>query len=381
MDLNLFLHESEAPFRLARKGEDPSDRDDLFTPEDWAWEFLRLSSDYQDAYKAAKEQVPLSNGNIAGAFDATSKFSERIKTDEITCRSRFGLSTWLDPKKRLPGRPERGGSWFYPLSDCMNRPEDSVLPVTLPGLFGPRPLVPFAKTSRRNTKLDSGARRLVASPYVWFAIDCSVSPNAQIATATAISEIRLDWLHSRGALIQADSVVKKGEPVQLADCGRFDRNAFKTAGRPAEGIDPTELWFAVRVDVSKRIAEQMTHWKKELTSKNAQLLKAGKAVHFNPKRLRDPFAQNDDAGSILSDGDFLKQRAICAQLSLAGLNAEEIAEYVKEHATNRGMTNIVPRSRHDLWNKAFSVRLQRYIEDGLRLVNGDFRRLIHAQKP
>jgi hypothetical protein len=263
----------------------------------------------------------------------------------------------------------------------MNRPEDSVLPVTLPGLFGPRPLVPFAKTSRRNTKNDSGTRLLVASPYLWFAIDCSISPNAQIATATAISEIRLDWLHSRGALIQANSVVKKGAPVQLADCDRFDGKAFHVAGRPAEGTDPIELWFAIRVDVSKRLAEQMTHWKKELTSKNAQLLKAGKAVHFNPKRLRDPFAQNDDAGSILSDGDFLKQRAICAQLSLAGWNVEKIAKYVKDHATNLGITNILPGSRRDAWDKAFSVRVERYVDDGVRLVKGDYRRLIHAQKP
>ena len=358
-------------------------RDDLFSPEDWAWEFLRLSPDYQDAYKAAKAGERLPNGDFAGAFDATTKFSNRIRSDEMTCRSRFGLSTWLDPKQRLPRFLKQGESWFYPLSDCMNRPGDSFLPVTLPGLFGPRPLVPFDKAPRDEIKLIKDALLRDAIPCVWFAIDCSVPPIAQIATAEAIAEIRLDWLRSRGAFTQSDSVLETAAPIPLAECDKFHQYKFKDAERQAKGIDPSELWFVIRVDVRKSISKQMSDLKKKLVAINAQLLKAGKAVHFIPRRLRDSFAQSDEDlnCSVLSDGDFLKQRAICAQLSLDGLKAEEIVTYIKDHATKHGITKIDPGSKLNSWNKAFTARVQRYVDDGVRLVNGDFRRLIHAQRP
>lgn len=374
--LNLRISGLSSPFTLTGHERD-------FGPEDWAWEFLRLSTDYRDAYEAAKAGERLPNGHFAGAFDATTKFSGRIMSDEVTCRSRFGLSTWLDPKQRLPRLLKPRESWFYPLSDCMNLPGDSFLPVALPGLFCPRPLVPFDKTPRDEIKLIKDALLGDASPYVWFAIDCSVPPTAKIATAEAIAEIRLDWLRSRGPFTQSNSVVGIAAPIRLAECDKFHQYKFKDAERQAKGIDPSELWFAIRVDVRKPIPEQMSLLKKKLVAINVQLLKEGKAVHFIPKRLRDAFAQPDDdaKGSVLSDGDFLKQRAICAQLSLAGLTADEIVTYVRDHAIERSITTILPGSKLDSWNRDLKNRVERYVDDGVRLVKGDFRRLIHAQRP
>ena len=381
MDLNLRLFELETPFRLAKKDDDQSVRDDLFSPEDWAWEFLRLNADYQNAYEAAKSAKPLPNGDFSGAFNDSSKFDERIRADEMTCRSRFGLSTWLDPRRRLPKLRGRGWSWFYPLADCKNRPEDSFLPVTLPGLFGPRPLVPFGEKSRSEVGQVGHARGLVASPCVWFAIDCSVPPIAQLATAEAIAQTRRDWLQIREAEARPNRDGEKGPPVPIADCRWFSQDQFIVAGRPAESTDPADLWFAIRVDVQRSIPVQMKHWKRQLMSKNRDLLKDKKAVHFIQKKFKDSFALVDDDGSPMSDGDFLKQRAICAQLSLSGLDAEGIVKYVKDHATKPGTARVLSDSKRGAWNKALEMRVKRYVSDGVKLVNGDYRWLVHAQKP
>lgn len=381
MDLNLCLFELETPFRLTKKGDDQLVRDDLFSPEDWAWEFLRLNSDYQNAYEAAKSAKPLPNGDFSGAFNDSTKFKERIRADEMTCRSRFGLSTWRDPKRRLPKLPGRGGSWFYPLADCKNRPEDSFLPVTLPSLFGPRPLVPFGKKSRNAVEQVKDAHRLVASPCVWFAIDCSVPPIAQIATVEAIAKLRRDWLHIREADARPNMEGEIGAAVSIADCRWFIQDQFKVAGRAAEEADPADLWYAIRVDVQGGIPAQMKVWKQKLMSKNRELLKDEKAVPFIQENFKDLFARVDDDGSPMSDGYFLKQRAICAQLSLSGLDAEGIVSYVKKHATMQGTARVLSDSKRGAWNKALEMRVKRYVSDGVKLVNGDYRWLVHAQKP
>lgn len=353
-----------------------------FGPDDWAWQFLRLNRSYQRDYAIALAAHDPANNRPPGALSITRDHPERkIRVSEHLCRARYGLSTWLDPQEHRLPHLSRGESWFYPLSRTLDTPEDSRLQVAIEDIFAYSKLPFLGRYDRKRAQQAVIEVHSYFRPDVWFAIDCSVPPSAQMKSVEIVIRIYRDCLHDMNAVVkrQYDDAWRF---VPLKECSWFLAETFDTASAVADGVDPSSVWYAIRVDALGPIKEQVKEHLSKLNATYLDLLKRKSAVEPVRKRFRKELkGPRDDDGEQLSDGNFLKALVVGAQLAQQGLDERQTVEFITKHAAKSGKEPPEERSARDKWNLNFVERAKNYREDARAFVKGGYRWLVHAQKP
>ena len=353
-----------------------------FGPDDWAWQFLRLNTGYKRAYAKALDAHDPDDDRPLGAHFLGGNHPERkIRLSEGTCRMTYGLSTWLDPQKlRLP-RLKRGESWFYPLAVCPDSPEDPLLQVAFEGIFSYKKVPFLGKFDRKRAKEAGYKVTTYSRSDVWFAVDCSVPPAAQLMTVEVVLRIYRDYLHDMNAVIHRRYGNDPGF-LPPKDCSWFPTETFDDAWAVANGIEPSSVWSAIRVDALEPIKEQVTAHLSKLNATYLDLIDKNAVVEPVRKRFRKELSgPRDECGDQLSDGNFMKALAVCAQLAQHGLDEYETVRFITENAAKSGKGEPKVQSTRYIWNDSFPDRVANYREEARAFVKGGYRWLVHAQKP
>ena len=373
--LSLFIAGIDTPFALIGL-------ENNFGPDDWAWQFLRLNHGYQSDYANALAAHDPDDDHPLGAHFLGGKHPERkIRFSESSCRMKYGLSTWLDPQQLCLPRLKRGESWFYPLSRTHDSPEDPLLQVIHEDIFA-YVKVPNLRRFDRN-RAEHAANRVTANsrPYVWFAIDCSVPPAAQLKSVEVALRMYRDYFHDMNAVKDSRYGNDAGF-VPLKDCLWFPEGTNDDASAVADGIEQSSAWFAIRVDALGPIKEQVNAHLINLNDTYIDLIDKNFVVEPVRKRFRKELkGPRDEFGEQLSDGNFLKALVVCAQLAQHGLDEFETVQFITENAAKSGKELTKSGSTRDNWNTDFAKRAENYREDARAFVKGGYRWLVHAQKP
>lgn len=375
-ELSLCIADSESPFAL-------TGQEKYLGPDDWAWQFLRLNHSYQREYADAASNNDPDNVNLLGAVAPAEKHSDRkIRYNEALCRKRFGLSTWLDPKCfRLP-KLARGESWFSPLTQCWDSPEVPRVVYT-PSLFSFKKH-PFIGAYDRAMAKRAGVKvQAYSSPLVWYAVDCSVPPAAQLKSVEAISKMHRDWLGKQDAEMRP-RVKDVAVVVPLKDSPWFQSESFDTASGAADEseVHASELWYAIQIDTLGPIKEQVEDRLGLLNQAYIRLCSTDLATPPIRTRFRHELTgPGDGNGGRLSDGNFLKALVLCAQLSQRGLNADQTTSFLRQNSTSSA--DALPKigGARDDWASGLELRVANYTENARKFVKGGYRWLVHAQKP
>lgn len=400
--LSLKVKPGDTPFALIG-------RETLLGPEDWAWQFLRLNSDYQKAYRIAQEkQQHAGEGETRQPRRMALRHPYRyILADEDDCQRRFGLSTWLDPEQtRLP-ELERGESWFSPLSpigitatrlrivspglaplsiDTAN--VETAFYVVTNGVFG------RAEKTNIENAFDDGERLQYRYPHLYFLVDSSIPPAGQLLEI----ENFVGYIRKR----LADAVCTAPPPfrkrrtkavVEVLNEKLAGSVAFPslppTVSPLARGEKPCDVattWSVARLDFRVALKENIAVIREQLTKRHEKLVADGVATNPPWERFRHELSAPRKTDDVpLTDGHSLKAYAVISELrQIAGrdLTPAEIEHVIKERSypANNEQRDELPESL-DEWLATRINRIPGYIDRARRFVAGDYRWLIFTQKP
>lgn len=400
--LRLKLSTGATPFELNK--EEAS-----YGPDDWAWLFLRLNSEYGEAYKGhvADEDEDLSH--------SLSEQPPGLKLDhDGACASEFGLPVWLSPEeKELPKLIEKNDSWFFPLkrpiSEDYRRTEVSSkhykrqssgysrqldrYPHILANeaLFGYRkpPYVPIPQFQQVRHSHPSNKPSLKApAPFdamtlglVWVAIDCSIPPDGQVSALADLAEKMRKALMAEGWKSNRES--RDFEVVHTTKSDAFQHMKFFRAANATDKVQQHEVvWRAVLIDSLGPIGLQQEILLSKLNRIHLDLIAKGLAKEPRFQRFKNTLSSNqrvsvgdnkkDDA--FPSSTSYLKALHTLAQLTLQGYDdPTEIA----------GIIGIFASRNHYIsdWARHFHANLESHILDAVQMVNSGYRMLIHDQRP
>lgn len=368
--LTLPLLAGEEPFGLSES--------ENFTPDDWAWLFLSMNPDYAKAFEA---QAALDMVGIEAlqAFCEDSLNADVIPDRDGSCRSRFGLAAWISPsRERLP-RLRHEGSWFFPLmspvpenhlrmevSDVafVSRPRSPhpanpyLQAVETPFSYLPTQTVP--RSSIHSSVLDSWES-------AWIAVDCSVPPEGQLRAISWLAKHHRKQLQNFG--FQTYDNAENPCLIGVIESDVFSHMQFKRAAGAGNQTNPADCWFAICLDVLGPIVSQITEYAKLLRQKYQELLDAG--LIYSPLATR--FMNTLPPVEGKNGGFRLKALHVLSELSSWGYSHHQIDEIIGGHRLSSG--------HRPAWRENFSENVERYIQEGQALIDGDYRWLIHAQKP
>ena len=374
-ELSLGLAGFDTPFALIG-------REKHFGPEDWAWQFLRLNHSYQREYAKALANHDPDDDCPTGSLALPRQHSERrIRVSENYCRMRYGLSTWLDPKNQQLPDLRRGESWFIPLTRSPDTPEDPRLRVAVESVFAYLKVPFFDSFDRSRAERAGFTVHSYSRQDVWFAVDCSVPPNAQMKSVEVISRMYRNCLREIKAEMHPRDLTISGF-LPLKECPWFEAETFNSASAVADDVQPSEVWCAIRVDVLGSINDQVKDHLGKLNTTYLDHCKNGLAKPPIRERFRNELkGPLDIDGNQLTDGNFLKALVICAQLAQSGLDESQTVQFIIKHAEKSLKEEPGEQSVRDKWNLAFSTRTVNYREHARAFVKGGYRWLVHAQKP
>jgi hypothetical protein len=375
--LSLQLDEGPQPFALV--GDEAK-----FTPEDWAWLFLRMNSEYQKAHAARILE------------DAGSRINQEINKlddDEVkedhdgSCASRFGLAAWLPPStEKLPKLSHERDSWFFPLTrpvaEDYRRQEVSekkyvrTSPVFARQLDKYMHIVANERTfGYRRPIIPAPAKQSPGSTLgiTWVAIDCSIPPDAQILGLRALATVNREALIQSGWKTHDTADQVSVEEVTHNDV--FQHMRFKKSSGaivPSGYVD--EFWRAAQIDVLGPIVTQIGILLKELRQVHEALVAKGRAHPPPFRRFKNSLPSvKDSDGQFRNGGSYLKALHVIAELTEWGHDATMIAR----------LTDIPPEKERNLhsWRHPFHEDLEEYIEESREMIAGGYKMLIHAQRP
>lgn len=363
--LSLSLVPGNVPFKL-------EGRENYFGPEDWAWQFLRMNRSYEAAYLEAKAQ------------GKTRKKSERHFTDgslharlreptrgilelEAICRSKFGASTWLDPKnKKLPKLVE-DASWFFPLS--MARP-------IFPGPWTPtisENIFSYGELPERSTR-----NQIVINhdsddcpSALWFLIDCSKPIESQILGIRVYAKYYARWLQCKLPTAKKTNAEQRMLTLDnyLVQYGlNKSHRDVEDASSDTQTKDTVE--WVIFLDVLGPIMKQLDGYAKDLAKGPLRLIQKS----FLPRNPRTPSRR---VGNLeVSDGNIYKSMVITAQLTKAGLDPFKIERLLWNHSGKK-------REKDDPWLpwiEEREARIRDYAKMSHDFIEEGYRWIVQAQK-
>ncbi|MDP2033938.1 MAG: hypothetical protein Q8K29_11065 [Polaromonas sp.] len=402
--MNARSFEEIQPLLTLKKGTPRSpfsltEEEELFTPDDWAWQFLRLNSDYQDAFENCRK------ADINGNFQTvTATVAQHLRTpvaNEDFCRRHFGLSTWLSPScHRLPGL-KSGASWFFPLMKTLLL--ESSTGINLPNIerrygyhghvvrtSGPAQVFKPSKPSR-------GMRTLVKR----FLVDCSVPVAAQMTSIGWLCRIYRDRDDSPISRFRKKPAASNDASSEESDCPTR-RIPFETASEHAisdTSIDPSNSrmtadlsvpmsnWCTVEIDVHRSVQTQIDAYVSLLSQRHIQIKLAlgitGKSGSWPASYKVDISGRPPPGMRAPSDGHFLKALVLTKQLSLLGYSANDIDSLfpAPQRIPSAIDKSIAADDAWDDWLRGRSKRIAKFLKQSNEVIDGGYRWLVHAQKP
>jgi hypothetical protein len=393
---SLNLSSSRLPFEL-------TEEELTYGPDDWAWLFLRLNTDYQASYKthASDEEEDLSHALIG-------RQAPGIKPDhDGTCAIDFGLAAWIPPcLKSLPPLKYENDSWFFPLkrpiAEDYRRTEVSALNYKRawscysPHLdtyshilsnetqFGyrmppsvPSPIldIPRKTHSQRIRSLPSFDASTLS--LIWVAIDCSIPPPGQLLALTNLARVVRDALRAEGWKSKKNIRNIEIHPVNRSDA--FAHMVFQRSERATEKVSShQDVWRAVMIDSLAPIGHQMQSLLKDLWKIHRGLILEGLVQKPNALRFKNTLSvsrRNGEGGTqVTSSGSYLKALHILAQLNQQGYtDLGELAQII-------GLRSASDRYVGS-WALHFDADIEQHICDSQRMINEGYRLLIHEQNP
>lgn len=360
-------------------GDEPFGLSDTenFGPDDWAWLFLSLNQDYRSEFaKHASSGTKINDGLQALCEDSLS--TNVIPDHDGTCRSRFGLAAWISPSlERLP-RLRNDGSWFFPLMSPVPenhlRKEVSGVPF-LPPPRPPNPSspylqaieTPFGYVPTRTVPRSTHSSVEASWQLTWIAVDCSVPPEGQLRAISWLAKHHRKQLQNFG--FQTYDNAENPCLIGVIESDVFSHMQFKRAAGAGNQTNPADCWFAICLDVLGPIVSQITEYAKLLRQKHQELLDGG--LIYSPLTAR--FMNTLPVVEGKNGGFRLKALHVLSELGRWEYNHHQIDEIIGGHRLSSG--------HRPAWRENFSENIERYIQEGQALIDGDYRWLIHAQKP
>ena len=355
--LSMELRKGNLPFAL-------TDEEKLFTPDDWAWQFLRLNQHYVKDYAKARALGLLRNKNDRRLCDADGGLDSPYKgrpgvtyrnviEHEKHCRTRYGLSTWLNPDNKCLPSLDRECSWFFPLG-LVTFGNRILLQSVIKGVF----------------RYYDGSHTQAASEHssaVRFTVKIDRPVSAQLRTIEYLAKRHRQVLKENQRLI-----VRPEEAI----VDFLTRRPIKLT-RPAH---PGCRTVEVEIDTCGPLQKQLEHFRRALPSFMDQLpTKSKLAERFGlPVKAKKQYqTSRDNPAVVLSDGNTYKRMIILRQLSEMGLTLTEIVELVRGYA---GVTR--PSEDPELnYYEQFHERVQLDRGDAKIFVNKAYRWFVYAEYP
>lgn len=355
-----------------------------FRPEDWAWLFLSMNQEYQDAY--AEHAECNDDPNLANELVDPNK--GEIKPDyDGSCARRFGLAAWLNPgTKALPKLKNKEDSWFFqlkrPIAEDYRRKEVSdrkyvrVGPTYSPQLDKYPYLIaneaPFGYRRPLNLPMSSQSASDTWG-ITWVAIDCSIPPDGQVSALRTLAFENRERLMDNGW--KTNDEFRDVSVIDIAESDVFEHMHFKrSAGATNMVTDSTVVWRAVQIDSLGPIVSQIALLLKTLGEVHQSLVDQGLAKQQPFRRFKNSLMpMKDRDGESRHGGSYLKALFVIAELAKWQHDAKKIAQ----------LTGIISGNGQYLnnWRQQFDENIDTYIDEATRMIDGSYRFLIHAQKP
>lgn len=367
--LTLPLLAGDEPFGLSEA--------EYFTPDDWAWLFLSMNRDYAKAFEA-QAAIGAAGNDALQAFCEDALNADVIPDRDGSCRSRFGLAAWVSPSlERLP-RLRNNGSWFFPVMSPI--PENHLrtevsdvpfIPPTRPQ-HPANPYLqaiesPFGYLPTRTVPRSTHASVEISWQLTWVAVDCSVPPEGQLRAISWLAKHHRKQLQNFG--FQTYDNAESPCLIGVSESDVFSHMQFKKAAGVGNQTNPSDCWFAICLDVLGPIVSQIAEYAKLLRQKHQELLDAG--LIYSPFATR--FMKTLPPVEGKNGGFRLKALHVLSELSSWGYSHHQIDEIIGGHRLSSG--------HRPAWRENFSENIERYVQEGQALIHGDYRWLVHAQKP
>lgn len=363
------------------------DRDDNLSPEEWAWQFLRLNGTYKKKYAEALERHK--NGKQPSPTFYPNKHAEqKVLVNEEICRNHFGLSTWLDPAiTRLP-KLKRGQSWFSPLNKVYDFPVSEISADIVESIWG------YTVTTG-TAAAQMNRHRLKCSTHVWFPVDCTVRPELQLQSIEVLAKGYRNWCKRLNPPLD-NSETTDVSFLELSKCKWIEEKNLREpcfASKETKNMD--DLWRAIRIDVNGPIKAQIMLHRVDLIRAYESLLRDNRSIPpyklrlHSERKIKDgsdtptkgDSKMSDQYQNFFTDGNLFKAMVVAAQLSQQGANSSTIADLLIRYCGDEG--TLSGKGTGTLADESgdFAVRIADYTERARVLVKLGYRWLVHAQQP
>lgn len=392
--LTLPLSTSEKPFKLEGIEND-------FCCDDWAWLFLRLNKEYQMAFREQQKnrsEIAFNNHSSPTASDSNSFMDE-----DGSCSSKFGLSAWLNPDlKFLPPLEEKNASWFFPLARLVYA-DPLRTEVTSNYDMSERPLLsnketphkilladetPFGYRRRSNPRITEILDLLhdKHKNLISVAIDCGRPPEAQLRALSILGKITRTHLMNRG--VSTVDRYRFRQVLKVQESKHFAQIKFKTSGDTREPTgkpekqDMSEFWRVITLDALEPISMQMKKFSTLLKKEYKYFLDNGLLIDESPipGHYKINLPTFPKKGILAHGGNYLKAVLAVHELNEltksknAPVDANLIMRLIKGNRSEMDPANA--------WIKHFQENIEdKYVPEGINLIQGGYRWLIACQKP
>lgn len=384
--LTLPLFSGEHPFAL-------SAAELSLAPEDWAWLFLRLNSDYQKAYDLVAASPP--DGSITQFLKNPEKV-DFIRSDSHGGHaSAFGISRWLAPgETRLP-ELNFPGTWFFPVTwpavglplfvkqahfaeiQCL---ADAGRDRIYPRLFAHETPYGYRCCSPVKHVTPFFHYRSTNRNWLVAAVDRSVPPIGQIAQLGRLAKIIRDALRRDGKKTHKNYVQVRLEEFRICDGSSSTLREASAVSTTNDNQSISARWGLVGIDTLGPLGRQITELERHLRKAHQAYI----AAHAIPDR--PPYGYVSSAlpsrqinGRPHSAGNYLKALVVLHELD------QLIGSYAGYPDVKAIMNVLIDPSldrSHKVWQRDFEENIEdKYLPQAQLLVREGYRWLLHTQKP
>lgn len=366
----------------------PTAAEEKFSPDDWAWQFLRLNDEYRSAFR--RSQADVQDGEAMESLRSCLLDPSRasiVPSSPEAPAHHFGVGAWLAPEHESLPELKANGSWFFPLRRVIQ--EDPLLEEV--GRIWPCKLGNWRHIGRAYPRLVAdetpfgyGAIRRaysVDTPHrermVWAAIDCSVPVDGQILTFNTLAKLHRAYWQQEG-LRTSDKATVVVEPVEYEDV--FSHVNFRrTLNSGISHGSCSRQWRTVGIDALGPISTQTEDCLRRLRGVHHELREQESFEGGWPRRF--PHNINGAAGAsgeAPKNSRYLKALIVIAKaLSPESLRPNDLAQ-VDEIAA---ALNILPSglSFPDWLERFYEGMEKRHLPRAYHLMKRRYRWLVHGQ--
>ena len=349
-------------------------------PDDWAWRFLRLNSEYRQAFENPE---PYASAQATRSLLAP---TERFLSDPDLCQRLFGISTLLHPVIRELPKRQSNESWFAPLRSITAEPRFSAIEKEL---FGYRVLhkhlesahyPPPVKEESQRPKANDNNRWMDSD--VWFAIDCSVPPDAQLATIESVATRYAEEMRKEG-LTKSHYYCNDPAITDYRDCSPFLEMQFpKAYASTADLADSKSTWRMLRLSLVGVTEKEIDKCRTALRKIHAGFVRDGLAQQPVRERFKPELDGTRDGFG--RDGSTLKAYVIIAECVLLGglTDPKDIVRCLAEKGAGSGVLGA-SQGKYK-WIDELDERaylFETYIKRAKEYVEGGYKWLVFSQNP